>query len=72
MKHGGIQQTFTVRRVVNGRGVERVFVVHSPNIAKIEVLRKSRVKRSAKMYYMRGRIGKRASEVDEIKEFNKN
>jgi len=53
----GIREMFTVRRVVQGEGVERKFPVHSPRIAKIEVLRKSVVHR-AKLYYLRDRAGK--------------
>ena len=64
IKHGGIQKSFTVRRVVRGFGVERIFPVHSPNIDKIVVDRVSKVMRS-KLYYMRGRKGKAASEVKE-------
>ena len=63
-KGAGIQETFTVRRVYHGEGVERVFPVHSPNIVKVEVDRES-VTMRARMYYMRGRIGKQASKVKE-------
>jgi len=63
-KGKGITETFTVRRIASGVGVERVFPVHSPNIEKIEVDRESVVMR-ARMYYMRERIGKRASLVKE-------
>lgn len=63
-KGAGIEETFTVRRIASGVGVERVFPVHSPNIEKVEVDRESVVMRS-RMYYLRERIGKRASLVKE-------
>ena len=53
----GLSETFTVRRIVQGEGVERIFPLHSPKIAKIDVKRTGRVRR-AKLYYMRGRVGK--------------
>jgi large subunit ribosomal protein L19 len=53
----GMRSMFTVRRMVQGEGVERVFPVHSPKIAKIEVKRTGRVRR-AKLYYLRDRVGK--------------
>lgn len=56
-KHGGITETFTVRRVSYGVGVERTFPVNSPKLAKIEIVRKGKVRR-AKLYYLRDRIGK--------------
>ena len=58
-KHGGIAETFTVRRVAHGCGIERVFPVHSPNIEKVEIVRRGRVRRS-KLYYLRDRVGKAA------------
>jgi large subunit ribosomal protein L19 len=53
----GLRETFTVRRIVQGEGVERIFPVNSPKIAKIEVKRTGRVRR-AKLYYLRKRVGK--------------
>ena len=64
-KNGGIRETFTVRRISFGIGVERVFPIHSPNIAKIEVVRKGKVRRS-KLYYLRGRTGKAAKVKEQI------
>lgn len=58
-KHGGIQETVTVRRMSYGVGVEKTFPIHSPNIEKFEVVRKGKVRR-AKLYYLRGRVGKAA------------
>ena len=63
-KGHGVQESFTVRRIASGVGVERVFPVHSPRIDKIEVERESMPMR-AKMYYMRDRIGKSAMKVKE-------
>ncbi|MEG2295589.1 MAG: 50S ribosomal protein L19 [Oscillospiraceae bacterium] len=65
-KHGGISETFTVRRVAHGCGVERVFPVHSPNIDKVEIIRKGRVRRS-KLYYLRDRVGKSAKVKEAIR-----
>ncbi len=58
-KHGGINETFTVRRVAHGCGVERVFPLHSPSVEKVEVVRGGKVRR-AKLYYLRDRVGKAA------------
>lgn len=58
-KHGGVNETFTVRRVAYGCGIERVFPVHSPNVEKVEIVRQGRVRRS-KLYYLRDRVGKAA------------
>ena len=61
----GISETFTVRRVSYGVGVERVFPVHSPNVAKVEVIRNGKVRRS-KLYYLRDRVGKSAKVKEKI------
>ena len=58
-KHGGIEETITVRRFSYGVGVEKVFPIHSPSIDHIEVVRSGKVRR-AKLYYLRGRVGKGA------------
>ena len=58
-KHGGISETFTVRRVAHGCGIERVFPLHSPVVEKVEVIRNGKVRR-AKLYYLRDRVGKAA------------
>ena len=64
-KHGGISETITVRRMSYGVGVEKVFPLHSPNIAKIEVIKRGKVRR-AKLYYLRGRVGKAARVKQDI------
>ncbi len=58
-KHGGISETFTVRRVAHGCGVERVFPLHAPAVEKVEVVRTGKIRR-AKLYYLRDRVGKAA------------
>lgn len=63
-KHSKVEETFTVRKVSNGVGVERVFPVHSPVVADVEVVRKGKVKRG-KLYYLRGKVGK-AAKVKEL------
>ncbi|HHU32273.1 MAG: 50S ribosomal protein L19 [Zhaonellaceae bacterium] len=64
-KGGGLTETFTVRRVSYGVGVERTFPIHSPRIDKIEVLRRGKVRR-AKLYYLRERTGKAARIKDRM------
>lgn len=63
--HGGIQETFTVRRVSYGVGVERTFPMNSPKIDRIEVTRRGKVRR-AKLYYLRDRVGKAAKVKEKI------
>ncbi len=65
-KHGGISETFTVRRVAHGCGIERVFPVHSPAVDKVEVIRHGKVRR-AKLYYLRDRVGKAAKVKEQIR-----
>ena len=63
-KHGGISETFTVRRMSFGVGVEKTFPIHSPKVADIQVVRRGKVRR-AKLYYLRARTGK-AAKVKEM------
>lgn len=65
-KGGGISETFTVRRITHGVGVERVFPIHSPNVDHVEIVRHGRVRR-AKLYYLRDRVGKAAKVKELIK-----
>ncbi len=64
-KHGGVNETFTVRRISYGVGVEKVFPVHSPNVVKVETVRKGKVRR-AKLYYLRDRVGKAAKVKEKL------
>ena len=64
-KGAGVSETFTVRRVSYGVGVERVFPVHSPNVASVELIRSGKVRRS-KLYYLRDRVGKAAKVKQKI------
>ncbi|MEA5463310.1 50S ribosomal protein L19 [Leptothoe sp. PORK10 BA2] len=57
MRNGGINETITVRRVFQGVGVERVFLLHAPRVANIQVIRRGKARR-AKLYYLRDRVGK--------------
>lgn len=67
-QHGGMSETFTVRKMSNGIGVERIFPLHCPSVDKIDIVRKGRVRR-AKLYYLRDRSGK-AARIKERREFN--
>lgn len=64
-KHGSVRETFTVRRMSYGIGVERVFPIHSPKIASIEITRRGKARR-AKLYYLRERTGKAAKVKERI------
>lgn len=64
-KHGGINETITVRRISYNVGCEKVFPVHSPTIVSVETIRKGKVRR-AKLYYLRDRIGKKAKVKERI------
>lgn len=63
-QNGGVKETFTVRKNSNGIGVEKTWPVHSPNVEKIEVVRRGKVRR-AKLFYLRDRVGK-AAKVKEL------
>lgn len=67
-RNGGIGETFTVRRISYGVGVEKTFPIHSPNVVKVDVLRNGKVRR-AKLFYLRDRVGK-AAKVKELIENN--
>jgi len=64
-KHGGINESITVRRISNNVGCEKVFPVHSPTIVGVETVRRGKVRR-AKLYYLRDRVGKRAKVKERI------
>ncbi len=64
-KHGGINETITVRRISYGVGCEKVFPVHSPSIVSVATVRKGKVRR-AKLYYLRDRVGKKAKVKERI------
>ena len=63
---GGVRETFTVRKNSNGVGVEKTWPLHSPNVEKVEVVRRGKVRR-AKLNYLRGRVGKRAKVKELVK-----
>ena len=64
-KHGGINETITVRRVAYNVGYEKVFPIHSPNIVSIETVRRGKVRR-AKLHYLRDRVGKKAKVKEKL------
>ena len=64
-KHGGLEETFTVRRISYGVGCEKVFLLHSPSIVKVETVRHGKVRR-AKLYYLRNRLGKAAKITEKV------
>ncbi|MBR0383687.1 MAG: 50S ribosomal protein L19 [Eubacteriaceae bacterium] len=64
-QHGGVNETFTVRKISSGIGVERTFPVHSPKVAQVDVVRRGKVRR-AKLNYLRGRVGKAARVKERI------
>jgi large subunit ribosomal protein L19 len=66
LKGGGINRTFRVRKISNGVGVERIFPINSPRIARIEIIKHGSVRR-AKLYYLRGLTGKAATKIKEKK-----
>jgi len=63
----GTRTNFTVRKISYGEGIERVFMLYSPAIERIEILRSGKVRR-AKLYYLRGKVGKAATKIDEMEE----
>ena len=63
---GSVRETFTVRKTSNGIGVEKTWPLHSPNVEKVEVIRRGKVRR-AKLTYLRGRVGKRAKVKELVK-----
>ena len=65
-QNGGLRETFTVRKNSNGVGVEKTWPLHSPNVVKVDVVRRGKVRR-AKLYYLRDRVGKRAKVKELVK-----
>lgn len=66
-KHGGLSESFAVRRIAHGVGVERSFLLHSPRVEKIELVRRGRVRR-AKLFYLQSRVGSKATRIKEEKQ----
>ena len=66
MRGSGINKAFTVRRLSYGVGVERVFPVHSPKVAQVEIIRRGKIRR-AKLYYLRDRVGKAARVKEDLR-----
>ncbi len=64
-KHGGIEESITVRRISYGVGCEKVFPVHAPNVVNVETVRRGKVRR-AKLYYLRDRLGKAAKVKEKV------
>lgn len=64
-QHGGVNETFTVRKISSGVGVERTFTIHSPKVDAVDVIRRGKVRR-AKLNYIRGRVGKAAKVKERI------
>jgi large subunit ribosomal protein L19 len=64
-RYAGLRENFTVRKISYGVGVERTFMLHSPNIASVKILRRGKVARG-KLYYLRGRVGKKTRVKDKI------
>ena len=64
-QNGGIAETFTVRRISYGVGVEKTFPIHSPNVVKVDVIRRGKVRR-ARLYYLRDRVGKAAKVKEKL------
>jgi large subunit ribosomal protein L19 len=65
LRHGGVQESFIVRRISQSVAIERIFPLHSPYLEKIEVVRRGRVRR-AKLYYLRGRFGRAAKITEKV------
>jgi len=63
-KSGGARETFTVRKIVQGVGVERIFPIHSPKVDRIKIMKQGKVRR-AKLYYLRDRVGSRATKIQD-------